>query len=66
MTMGPAEILADLRAIHLPPAGGGADVGWALWPWWVAGGLLLAGAALRWFRRRHWRGQARRCLAHGR
>ena len=60
--LGPAEILADLRAIHLPPEGGAIALDWALWPWLLAAGLILAFRALRWVRCRRWRGQARRCL----
>ena len=60
--LGPGEILADLRAIHLPPESGTIALGWALWPWLLIGGLILACGALRWMRRRHWRGQTRRRL----
>ena len=59
----PAQILDELRDIHLPPGAEMQPEAIAFEPFWVLAILLLGVGVLRWRRRHRWRRMARLELA---
>ena len=57
-----ADILKELRDIHVPPTGPADHAGWAQWPFWAFGIALLLILVLRWWRAGTWARQGRAAL----